>query len=121
MMVLFCIDGIKRQPMAAKKNAVQDRVVVTPSQLRAARGLLNWSVSELCERTGLAMNTVRKAENAALYTSVYRPNAELLRTTLESAGVVFIDAGSMGPGARLLDPVEPTTARRSAGSATDTA
>lgn len=120
MMVLFCIDGIKRQPMPAKKTAVQHFAVVTPSQLRAARGLLNWSVSELCERTGLAMNTVRKAENAAQYASVYKPNAELLRATLESAGVVFIDAGELGPGVRLLDPVEPTTARRSVGHPTGT-
>lgn len=101
--------------MPAKKSDIQDHVVVTPAQLRAARGLLNWSVSELCERTGLAMNTVRKAENAAQYTSVYRPNAQLLRTTLESAGVVFIEGGDMGPGVRLLEQVEPTTARRSPG------
>jgi len=99
--------------MAAKKSAVQDRVVVTPAQLRAARGLLNWSVSELCERAGLAMNTVRKAENAAQYASVYKPNAELLRSTLEEAGVVFIDADEMGAGVRLRDAVEPTGSRRS--------
>lgn len=98
--------------MPAKKSDVQDFVVVTPAQLRAARGLLNWSVSELCERTGLAMNTVRKAENAAQYTSVYRPNAELLRSILEEAGVVFIDADAMGVGVRLRETYEPTGSRR---------
>lgn len=59
------------------------------------------------------MNTVRKAENATQYTSVYRPNAELLRSILEQAGVVFIDAGDMGAGVRLLEPVEPMGSRRS--------
>lgn len=100
--------------MPAKKNSVQEVVIVTPAQLRAARGLLNWSVSELSEKTGLAMNTVRKAENAREYASVYRPNAELLRSTLEGAGVVFIDADAMGAGARLRDPSEePAGSRRS--------
>jgi transcriptional regulator with XRE-family HTH domain len=98
--------------MPAKKSDVQGFVVVTPAQLRAARGLLNWSVSELCERTGLAMNTVRKAENAAQYNSVYRPNAELLRSILEEAGVVFIDADEMGAGVRLRETYEPTGSRR---------
>ncbi len=99
--------------MPAKKSDVQDFVVVTPAQLRAARGLLNWSVSELCERTGLAMNTVRKAENVTQYRSLYRPNAELLKATLEEAGVAFIDAGSeMGVGVRLLEAIEPIGARR---------
>lgn len=99
--------------MPAKKSDIQDGVVVTPAQLRAARGLLNWSVSELCEKTGLAMNTVRKAENARDYTSVYKPNAQLLRSTLEAAGVSFIDADEMGAGVRLTDPsVEPSGSRR---------
>jgi len=99
--------------MPAKKSDVQDSVVVTPAQLRAARGLLNWSVSELCEQTGLAMNTVRKAEHPQNYTTVYKPNALLLRVTLEGAGVLFIDAGKMGAGVRLAEPIEPSGLRRS--------
>jgi transcriptional regulator with XRE-family HTH domain len=100
--------------MPAKKSDIQLGVVVTPAQLRAARGLLNWSVAELAEQAGLALGTVRKAENPRDFLSVYRPNAELLRSTLEGAGVAFIDADDMGAGARLIDPkVEPTGSRRS--------
>ena len=99
--------------MPAKKSAIQSDVVVSPAQLRAARGLLNWSVQELCERADLARNTVKKAENPAQFASVYRPNAELLKSTLESAGVVFIAPGEMGAGVRLREPVEPMGARRS--------
>lgn len=100
--------------MPAKKSDIQLGVLVTPAQLRAARGLLNWSVAELAERAGLALGTVRKAENARDFMSVYRPNAELLRSTLEGAGVAFIDADDMGVGARLIDPnFEPTGFRRS--------
>lgn len=100
--------------MPAKKSDIQVGVVVTPAQLRAARGLLNWSLAELAERAGLALGTVRKAENSRDFLSVYRPNAELLRSTLEGAGVVFLDADTLGAGARLLDPTtEPTGSRRS--------
>lgn len=99
--------------MPAKKSNVQADAVVTPAQLRAARGLLNLSVSELRERTGLAINTIRKAESADGFMSVYKPNAQLLRSTLEAAGVVFIDADELGAGVRLRDPsVEPDGARR---------
>lgn len=101
--------------MPAKQTDRQDVVVVTPAQLRAARGLLNWSVSQLAEATGLAMNTVRKAENARDFRSVYKPNAELLRKTLEDAGVLFIDADERGAGARLREPIEPTGSRRASG------
>ena len=85
----------------------------TPAQLRAARGLLNWSVSELQTKTGLAMNTIRKAEDARTYHSVNAANAQLLRSTLESEGVLFIDADDHGVGVRLRDPnEEPSGPRR---------
>ena len=62
----------------------------------------------------MALGTVRKAENLRDFRSVYRPNAELLRSTLEGAGVAFIDADAMGVGARLIDPAgEPSGSRRS--------
>lgn len=85
---------------------------MTPAQLRAARGLLNMSISELVKRTGLAMNTVRKAEDARAG-PVTVANAQLLRTTLEAAGVMFIEAEGMGVGVRLVrSDHEPTERRR---------
>ena len=90
-----------------------DPQVVTAAQLRAARGLLNISVSELAERTGLAMNTVRKAEDPRAG-PVTAANARLLRATLEGEGVVFIEADEMGAGVRLGDPNHlPLERRRS--------
>ena len=61
------------------------------------------------------MNTVRKAESAKDYMSVYKPNALMLRKTLEEAGVVFIEADALGAGARLRDLTEPHGSRRTAG------
>lgn len=89
-------------------------VAVTGAQLRAARGLLNMSVSDLAERTGLALNTVRKAESTNAAAPVTAANARLLASTLEAAGVVFIPAGTLGAGVQLRSPdhQEPLKRRR---------
>jgi len=36
---------------------------VTPPQIRAARGLLNWTVQELAEKAGLDRNAVAQIES----------------------------------------------------------
>lgn len=87
-------------------------VTVTGAQLRAARGLLNMSVSDLSERTGLAMNTIRRAEATNAVAPITAANAQLLVSTLESAGVVFIAADTLGAGARLKDIDQAPLQRR---------
>ena len=94
---------------------------VTGAQLRAARGLLNMSASELAERTGLALNTVRRAEATNGEAPITAANANVLLATLEQAGVMFIPADDLGPGVRLRDsdlsPLQRRRPSRSAGSA----
>ena len=92
----------------------QDSAVltVTGAQLRAARGLLNMSVSDLSERTGLAVNTIRKAERNNGPAEVTIASARLLVTTLESAGVHFIPADTLGAGVRLKALDQPALRRR---------
>lgn len=83
------------------------------TQLRAARGLLNLSVKELAEQTGLAVNTIRRAEAGNDVARIRGANASLLRTTLEGYGVVFIEPeNAFGPGVRLRDPNPPPPRRR---------
>ena len=95
--------------------------IVTGAQLRAARGLLNMSVSDLSERTGLAINTIRKAEKTNGPAEVTTASARLLVTTLAAAGVLFIAADRHGAGVRLESPdQEPLRRRRDkASSASD--
>lgn len=81
--------------------------MVTGAQLRAARGLLNLSISELAERTGLALNTIRRAEGTNGSPPITAANVKLLIGAFEAAGVVFIPAGELGPGVRLR-AAEPT-------------
>jgi transcriptional regulator with XRE-family HTH domain len=71
---------------------------VTSAQIRAARGLLNWTVRELAEKSGVHRNTITRAE-----TNDKGPGYALsaIRDALEKGGVIFVDSGVEGPGVRL--------------------
>lgn len=74
----------------------------TGAQLRAARGLLNVSVLEVSETTGLAPNTVKRAEGANGLAPTTRANARLLLRYFGERGVVFVSGDeTCGPGVRL--------------------
>jgi transcriptional regulator with XRE-family HTH domain len=84
------------------------------AQIRAARGLLNMSVAELSDRTGLAVNTIRRAESENGPVKITNANCALLESTFESLGVIFIAPEQFGPGVRLRgpDPLPRQTRRR---------
>lgn len=86
--------------MSTPDSSLQTEVL-SGAQLRAARGLLNLSVAELAEQTGLAINTIRRAERSNGPVPISVANANLLLATLQEGGVVFLDADDMGPGVRL--------------------
>jgi len=74
--------------------------VLTISQIRAARGLLGWSQSDLASRAGLSLPTVKRVE-AGTGPRVSDAARNKLRRTFESGGVEFIDENGGGPGVRL--------------------
>lgn len=85
----------------------------TGAQLRAARALLNMSIKELAEQTGLAVNTIVRAEETNDPAPIHAANANLLVTTFEAGGVRFIPpADGLGAGARLIDPHQPLAFKR---------
>jgi hypothetical protein len=100
--------------MANKATPKTAEFQPTAAQVRAARGLLNMSASQLAEETGLALNTIKRAERTNGPSAVMRANAKLLVETLERHGVVFINANAkFGPGVRLrLDSVSAFPGRR---------
>lgn len=72
---------------------------VTSAQMRAARGLVNWSVRELSERSQVHRNTITNFETGR---SGGDPDTiARLRSALEAAGVIFMDENGEGPGVRL--------------------
>ena len=72
---------------------------MTPSQSRAARGLLDWSQQELASRSNLSESTVRNFEKGRRAPSVN--NLAAIRAALEAAGVEFIPENGSGAGVRL--------------------
>jgi transcriptional regulator with XRE-family HTH domain len=74
---------------------------ISPEQLRAARGLVNWSQSRLSEAAGVARATLAEFESGKRVPIAN--NLAAIRAALEAAGVVFIDANGNGPGVRLKD------------------
>jgi ribosome-binding protein aMBF1 (putative translation factor) len=74
---------------------------LTSPQIRAARGLLGWSATDLARQAALGLATIKRAESAESETSMTAANNLAVRRALESAGVEFIDENGGGPGVRL--------------------
>jgi transcriptional regulator with XRE-family HTH domain len=64
------------------------RMLISTAQIRAARGLLNWSQSDLADRTGISATSIGSIENGNTH-----PREQTLVTiqrVLERAGVDFL-------------------------------
>jgi transcriptional regulator with XRE-family HTH domain len=73
---------------------------MTPSQCRAARGLLKWTQPQLAAASGVHDATVRAFENEEV--TPRRASLLVMRHALETAGVIFVDESlEGGPGVRL--------------------
>jgi transcriptional regulator with XRE-family HTH domain len=73
--------------------------MITPSQSRAARGLLEWSQSELASRSNLGLSTIRDFEKGRRVPTAN--NLVGIQSALETAGIAFIPENGGGPGVRL--------------------
>lgn len=73
-----------------------DESQLTGAQLRAARALLSLSGEELAERTHLGLSTIRRAEAIDGPVGLTRANTVLLRMTLVSLGVEFVEEDKRG-------------------------
>jgi transcriptional regulator with XRE-family HTH domain len=74
--------------------------VITVAQIRAARGLLGWSQSELAKHAGLSLPTVKRVE-AGTGPRVSDEARSCIRQALEMGGAKFISENGGGPGVRL--------------------
>ncbi len=78
--------------------------MITAAQLRAARGLLDWSQTRLAEASGLALSTVKRMEGSEGVLRGTAENVWKIQRAFEDAGVIFIDEDGEGPGVRLRKP-----------------
>ena len=85
--------------MNSNQNADQ-APSVTPNQLRAARGLVRWSVADLSERSNVPVDTITGFEIRGAQS---KPETlAKLTKALKAAGVEFIHPDEKGgPGVRL--------------------
>ena len=73
--------------------------MVTIEQLRAARGLLGWSQSELAARAGLSLPTVKRLEGK-FGPRVSDEARGKMQRAIEAAGIEFIEENGGGLGVR---------------------
>lgn len=78
--------------------------MLTSAQIRAARGLLDWSQKDLAEATKLSVQTIKRMEGDRGPEASTEANVQAVRRALEVAGVIFLEAKSNkdgGAGVRL--------------------
>src|SRR4051812_7646493 len=81
-------------------------VPITSAQLRAARGLIGWSQTQLAQAAQLSLPTVKRVESGA-GPRVSDDARARLKGALEAAGIDFIDENGGGPGVRLRKRSKP--------------
>lgn len=74
--------------------------MITGSQIRAGRALLNWSAQQLADVSGVGVATIRRMELALSVPSSNAQTLTLVKETFEDAGVEFIGAPNDKPGVR---------------------
>lgn len=68
-------------------------MTITTAQMRGARGLLNWSQSELSKRTGISTTSIGNIE--AGNTQARETTLKIIRQAFENAGIEFIGTEGM--------------------------
>ena len=74
-------------------------ILISGTQIRAARDLLGWTVRDLAGRAVVSVSTVNLIENAKGLPSTTRKQVEAVRATLKEAGIEFLEGDA--PGVRL--------------------
>ena len=75
--------------------------MITGSQIRAGRALLNWSAQVLADESGVGVATIRRMELATSIPSSNALTLSLVKNTFENAGIEFIGSPNDRPGVRL--------------------
>ncbi len=71
------------------------------SQIRAARGLLGWSASQLAEHAEVTLRTIQRFETVEGVPPNRSGTLDKVRAALEAQGIEFIGDPDKSPGVRL--------------------
>jgi predicted transcriptional regulator len=80
------------------------------SQLRGARAVLQMGQSELAERSGVSLASIKRFEAMEGRIEARTGTVQRLMSALEEAGVQFIAENGGGPGVRLRQTLSPPSA-----------
>lgn len=72
---------------------------ISKEQCRAARALIGWNQDELAAASRITKKTIADFERGAR--TPHLKNLEIIKATLEKAGIIFIQENGEGPGVRL--------------------
>lgn len=78
--------------------------MITSSQIRGGRALVNKSARELAVISGVGVATIRRMELADGVPSSNAQNLDLIKRSLEKLGIEFIGSPDDRPGVRLKNP-----------------
>ena len=78
--------------------------MITSEQIRAARGLIQWSAAELSKRSEVGYATIKRIEAMSGVPNGQMRTLAAIQAALESVGVEFIGTPDDGPGVRLRTP-----------------
>jgi hypothetical protein len=70
---------------------MSERTKITSAQIRAARGLLNWSARELSVRSGISQSSIHRAERAEGRPAMHEHSLAGIKAAFERHGVEFLD------------------------------
>jgi transcriptional regulator with XRE-family HTH domain len=70
--------------------------MITAGQIRAARGLIQWSQNELAEQSGLSVPTIKRMEGPIGPGRSSSDNVTAVRRALEAEGVEFTNGDAPG-------------------------
>lgn len=73
---------------------------VLPSQVRAARAFLGWTISELSATSGVSVRTIKYLEAEGPSKQIKDVTLEKITATLMDAGIEFIGTPDDAPGIR---------------------
>lgn len=88
----------KRMAALTREDNMSGRI--TPTQIRGARGMLDWSIPDLAVAAGLSISTIKRMEMAGSQ-PISKDAFAMTRAALEAAGVRFLSDTGEGIGVRL--------------------
>ena len=74
--------------------------MITSAQIRAARGMLNWSRKDLAEHSGVSFASMMRLESFEGVPASNFKTLESVKQAFEKAGVEFIGSPEEGAGVR---------------------